>query len=426
MIKILRHKIKESEFLKNVLTLMTGTGIAVLIPLLASPILTRLYAPKDFAILAIFTVVISLGSVVATCKYEAAIMLPKSRKDAQNLTALSFCMTLFVIFILFWVITFIGRVRFFSYFNAPELADYFHFVLGIIFCSAMIQTMSANLNKAKMYKSMAAIKISATTFSTAGKLFFGVYAFFSLGLVTGLSIGAFAALSIVSYQYFRNIVVFSDITFEKMKEMAIKYKRFPIYNVPSTLITALSANLHIILLLKFFGQETVGVIAFASTLIQAPFSILSYSFSQVYYEKISTIEKKTRLLRAYKKALFHLLPLPFIVVIAFIIAPTRLITVLFGNEWHDLATYFPPLAFWFGAQFIGSAIFTIYTRLEKLQFLFIFYLTDVIFMSAIIYAANLYQINIVNTLYMIASIKTILYVFFCIYAFRVIRESDLA
>jgi len=38
----------KSEFSRNVLTLMTGTTIAQAIPIAISPILTRIYTPKDF------------------------------------------------------------------------------------------------------------------------------------------------------------------------------------------------------------------------------------------------------------------------------------------------------------------------------------------------------------------------------------------
>jgi hypothetical protein len=42
------------EFNRNVVTLMTGTGIAQLIPLAVTPILSRLYPPEQFGILALF------------------------------------------------------------------------------------------------------------------------------------------------------------------------------------------------------------------------------------------------------------------------------------------------------------------------------------------------------------------------------------
>lgn len=79
----------QSEFSRNVLTLMTGTSIAQAIPLAISPILTRIYTPEDFGIFALYMSVASMIAVTATGRYELAIMLPKKDDDAMNIVALS-------------------------------------------------------------------------------------------------------------------------------------------------------------------------------------------------------------------------------------------------------------------------------------------------------------------------------------------------
>ena len=84
------NKLKpKSEFSRNVLTLMTGTTIAQAIPIAISPILTRIYTPEDFGMFALYMSVASILSVVATGRYELAIMLPKKDEDAVNIVALS-------------------------------------------------------------------------------------------------------------------------------------------------------------------------------------------------------------------------------------------------------------------------------------------------------------------------------------------------
>ena len=78
----------KSEFTRNVLTLMTGTTIAQAIPIAISPILTRLYTPKDFGVLALFVAITSIFGSIANGRYELAIMLPKKDEDAVNILAL--------------------------------------------------------------------------------------------------------------------------------------------------------------------------------------------------------------------------------------------------------------------------------------------------------------------------------------------------
>ena len=84
----------KSEFTRNVLTLMTGTTIAQAIPIAISPILTRLYTPKDFGVLALFVAITSIFGSIANGRYELAIMLPKKDEDAINIFAST---TIFII-----------------------------------------------------------------------------------------------------------------------------------------------------------------------------------------------------------------------------------------------------------------------------------------------------------------------------------------
>ena len=56
-----------SSFTKNVLTLMTGTTVAQAIPIAISPILTRIYTPSDFGLLALFIAITAIFGNIARC-----------------------------------------------------------------------------------------------------------------------------------------------------------------------------------------------------------------------------------------------------------------------------------------------------------------------------------------------------------------------
>jgi O-antigen/teichoic acid export membrane protein len=78
-------KILKSEFNRNVLTLLTGTTLAQAILFLIAPILTRIFLPEDYGILAAFIAVFTVFSTFITLKYDQVIILPKSDKEAFNL-----------------------------------------------------------------------------------------------------------------------------------------------------------------------------------------------------------------------------------------------------------------------------------------------------------------------------------------------------
>ena len=86
---MIKKIIPKSDFSRNVLTLMTGTSIAQAIPIAISPILTRIYTPDDFGIFALYMSIASIIAVIATGRYELAMMLPKKDSDAINILFIS-------------------------------------------------------------------------------------------------------------------------------------------------------------------------------------------------------------------------------------------------------------------------------------------------------------------------------------------------
>jgi O-antigen/teichoic acid export membrane protein len=93
-----------SEYGRNILTLMTGTTVMQAIPVAVSPILTRLYTPKEFGLYALFVSITAIVASVAGGRYELAVMLPKSDSQALNVvflallivTGVSLAMLLFI------------------------------------------------------------------------------------------------------------------------------------------------------------------------------------------------------------------------------------------------------------------------------------------------------------------------------------------
>jgi O-antigen/teichoic acid export membrane protein len=105
MLKQLKKKLS-SEFARNSLTIFTGNVIAQAIPFLAEPVLARLYTPEDFAVLAVYLSVANLFSIIATARYELAIMLPKEDRKAANVLGLSVLISFAVSFISFLIVLF--------------------------------------------------------------------------------------------------------------------------------------------------------------------------------------------------------------------------------------------------------------------------------------------------------------------------------
>jgi len=85
MKRYLRERLLKSDFARNVLILVTGTTIAQAIPFALSPVIARLFTKEDFGYLSIFVSLVAILSVIATGRYEMAIILPAVEKKAMAL-----------------------------------------------------------------------------------------------------------------------------------------------------------------------------------------------------------------------------------------------------------------------------------------------------------------------------------------------------
>ena len=54
----------QKPFFKHLLTLLTGTAVAQMIPVLFSPLLTRLYSPSEFGVLCVIRF-----DILCSCHY---------------------------------------------------------------------------------------------------------------------------------------------------------------------------------------------------------------------------------------------------------------------------------------------------------------------------------------------------------------------
>ena len=85
----LRRLLPKNAFARGVRVLVGGTVGLQVLTLLAAPLLTRLYSPEDFGLLAVYASVLALIGVISSLRYELAVPLPEDDVEAANVATLS-------------------------------------------------------------------------------------------------------------------------------------------------------------------------------------------------------------------------------------------------------------------------------------------------------------------------------------------------
>jgi len=337
----LLNKLKpKSEFSRNVLTLMTGTTIAQAIPIAISPILTRIYTPEDFGMFALYMSVASILSVVATGRYELAIMLPKKDEDVINIVALSIFISFFVSFIALLIVS-IFNAQITNLLGNPEISSWLYFIPISVFLTGMYQSFNYWSNRKKQYKRLATSRVIQSGTTATTNLSMGFFSGFgSGGLILSGVLGQGMATAILGKMVWgEDKYRLKEIKRLKIFALAKRYIKFPKYDMPSSIIYTIYSNMAIIFFTKFFETSVSGFYFFANRIIKTPFSFFISAFSDVFYQKLSKSKNYNEIakeINQFSIKLFTITIVPFLIIIY---SSYFYVEFIFGEEWKELYIY---------------------------------------------------------------------------------------
>jgi len=258
----------KSEFGRHVLILMTGTTIAQAIPIAVSPILTRLYTPKDFGLFALFISITAVLGSIASARYELAIILPKKDGDAINIAAL--CLVIICVFsvVLLLIIT-VFNAQITNLLGNREISLWLYLTPLSVFLIGLFNTLKYYNNRIKNYKDIAKASIHKSLILATVQIVVGSVKPGVTGLIgASLASGFFANTKLLKNTIANNkLVVIKPL---KVIALARRYRDFPKYSMWATLINTLSYNLVNVLISTAYNVATLGHYSLVQRVLGAP------------------------------------------------------------------------------------------------------------------------------------------------------------
>ncbi len=364
---------------------MTGTTIAQAIPIAISPILTRIYTPEDFGVFALYIGIVNFIAVVATARYEMAIVLPKSEKEAINILALSILITLSIVFVITFIIIFLKKFILDSL-NASALGYIIYLVPLSILLAGLAQSFNYWSNRKEYFKNMSNAQVSQ---SISIGIFQPLFKFIGInsGLILGNIVGRFVSVFILMHKFIKNDKTsLQYIKKEVMIEQMIKYKDFPLVNSFHAFSDILRSSGSVMLISSFFGSAILGFYTLSLRVLQVPIGIIGSALGQVLYKKFSSLHNDNQPLYPYVKVVMIkllLVALPTFGIL-FFIAPD-LFAFVFGEKWRIAGEYSQILIPYLFMNFLISPISSIPIVLQRQKSIFLISLVgNVIYILAFI------------------------------------------
>jgi lipopolysaccharide exporter len=365
--QLIDKRLPPGSFLRNVVTLMTGTTFAQALAILVSPILTRLYGPVDYGVLALYSSILGIVGVIACWRYELAIVLPEKDEDAVNLLVLSISITL-IMSLLTLIMVALFRQPVARLLGAPELAPWLWFLPLSLLAIGLFQAFNYWSTRRKQFKRLAARQITQSTVTIVTQLGTGITLHPGPGgLIGGSILGQLAATGRLAWQIGRDegTQILKAIQRKRLKYMLLRYSEFPLYSSWAILLNTISAMLPALLLGYFFTPVVVGFFALGHRVLAMPMGVIGNSLAQVFFPEATVSHRQGNLGPITLKIFKQLVSLGIVPIVLLTIVAPDLFALVFGSRWVMAGEYVRWLSLWVFFQFISSPISTVYMVLEK-------------------------------------------------------------
>jgi len=331
----------KDEFVRNVLTLMTGVSIAQIIPIAITPILTRIYSPEDFGLFSIFIGITSIVSVAATGRYELAINIPKEDKEAFHIFILSILISCIFCFSLMCGICIFDKFNV-SMQTSLKMGNLIYLLpLSILFTS-FYQSLTYWNNRKKNYKRLAINRVLQSNF--IGGIQLGLSLIFNLGkygLVLGDILGRFLSSLLITTSMIRDEKsMFFSCKLKSLFLVAKRFQKFPKYLIIAHGINTSSIQLPVFCLDLFFGNGVVGCFALTIRVLSGPLLLISTPISDVFRQRAAEdYVREGNCYNIYVKTFKKLLLISTIIFFPFYFAAPLFFGLVFGEEWSVAGEY---------------------------------------------------------------------------------------
>jgi O-antigen/teichoic acid export membrane protein len=335
--------------MRAALTLISGTALAHGLTAAALPILSRMYSPAEFGLLAVFSSLLAIISVVACLRYELAIALPPSDDEALHLLALSMAscllmsllMALIVLLAPQWLIALTGQ---------PQLRPYLWLApLGLLLAGSYSALQFWHV-RGKKFTLLARTRVAQSAGSATAQITLGAMGISPLGLLLGYVMNTGIACLALGGALCKAV---PNLSLGRVWRLALSYRRFPLFSSLEALANSAAMQIPVIMIAAIAAPAEAGYLMMAMYVAQAPMSLIGTAISQVYLSRAPEAYREGRLGAFSTDILAGLLKSGCGPLLAAGILSPALFGLVFGAGWERAGWLVSWMTPWFLLQFLA-------------------------------------------------------------------------
>lgn len=337
----LSKKIKDfigdaGSFRQNALIMSGGASLNVLLSLGLYPVVTRMYTKEHFGGFGLFIAVVSIISLLGTSLYPTGLVIPKFKREFYAMLKLSlFLAILTVIIVSFIIIAF--KDAFITVFQLDEVAYVLPLIpIGIGLTCMRDIAVNWNVRNKDFKKNATSNVVSSGGLKTINIGYALTLGTSTLALVISQIISILLSISTLGVgRMFSELKTLSRIKWHEVKDVALKYNKYPKHLLPGNLVNRYTSDLPIYLLTAYFSPAITGAFVLANSVMNIPLNVLGNSIASVFLQRANELyiddkEKLKNFARATNRKLVLAGVMTFGILFGF---GDIIFEIVFGDEW---------------------------------------------------------------------------------------------
>jgi O-antigen/teichoic acid export membrane protein len=329
-----------------------GSAAAQVMLVLSSPLVTRLFTPEDFGVVAAYSFLLNSLLAINSLRYEFAIPLPKEDDEAANLTGMTMALVVILSLVMTAIIFGIGDTIS-GWLNEPRLKELLPLLPFGLIIGGWLMALNYWTVRRKDFRTVTAAHVSTSAGQVAGQIGFGLTGLGVIGLGIGFVIGQVLAL----LAYVRVKFPWRALRPATWGALMVKYKKFPLFSTFSSFVDIIGSQFPAVLFLAFFSAAEAGFFSLTIRILSLPLGVISNAVAQGFYPALAEVQddrlKTMHLFESMASALFLISLTGF----GFILATgNHLFRLVFGEQWATAGFYAQLLVPYFLVVFISSPL----------------------------------------------------------------------
>ncbi|MCM0577310.1 type 8 capsular polysaccharide synthesis protein Cap8K [Staphylococcus aureus] len=389
-----------NKFIGDSFLMILSSGIAQVILIITTPIITRLYSPTEFGEFTIFSNIAMILIPIINARYDLLIVNTKNDRSANILSQISFLISLLILLILIPIFAI-------SAWLYPNFILDFIFIIIMLFLVSLTNIFTNYLNKERKYKVLSLINVFRAGSMALLQIIFGLLALGSLGLIIGFSLSYIAGITLGYKTFKKHFNIVRDK--EETKALFLENKNQLVYSTPSILLNSLSFSVVVFFIGILYTNTEVGIYGMAIRVLGIPVTIISLGLSKIFMQQANDYYIEHGNFRNLLLKFSSILVIVSIILyVPLYLFSEELVNILLGHSWVDAITVIKIVIPLFVIRLIVSTVSLSVIVLQKqqleliLQALFLIGTTVTFVISKIL---NLTFLNFVsiNTVVLIVS-----------------------